>query len=364
LHARSLAAAAGTPDRLLDDVVSKLVDSGEVKDWKAAEILAEITAVAAKSTEGVDVAKATAAGKIILLGEHAVVYGRHAVAVPVPDAVTAWVTMSDHGTTLTVPEWGVSTTIDRTCDTGIDAIVNLIRAQLKVADADFTIHAQSSLPRGMGLGSSAAIAVAITRAIARCMKLTLSDAELNAIAYACEKLAHGSPSGIDNTVSCYGKAVLFQNKTSLNMKVLELDEVPPLVVAFSHEPGSTLEQVAAVRKRQEKNPAAFAALFDQIDALSLAGAEALQAKRYEVLGSLMNICHGLLNAIEVSTPELESMVAIARENGAAGAKLTGAGGGGSIVALCPGKEDEVRTALQRSGYRTLPYIKSQGEQCA
>jgi hydroxymethylglutaryl-CoA reductase len=137
-----------------------------------------------------------------------------------------------------------------------------------------------------------------------------------------------------------------------------------LVVAFSHEPGSTFEQVAGVRQRQEKNPAVFAALFDQIDALSLAGAEALQAKRYDVLGSLMNICHGLLNAIEVSTPDLESMVAIARENGAAGAKLTGAGGGGSIVALCPGKEDEVRAALQRSGYRTLPYIKSQGEQCA
>ncbi|MDH5242284.1 MAG: hydroxymethylglutaryl-CoA reductase, partial [Gammaproteobacteria bacterium] len=181
--------------------------------------------------------------------------------------------------------------------------------------------------------------------------------------YACEQLAHGSPSGIDNTVSCYGKAVLFQNKTALNMKVLHLDEAPPLVVAFSHEPGSTLEQVAAVRRRHEKNPAAYGALFDQIDALSLAGAEALEAKRYDVLGSLMNVCHGLLNAIEVSTPDLENMVAIARENGAAGAKLTGAGGGGSIVALCPGKEDAVRTALQRSGYRTLLYTKSEGEQC-
>ncbi|MDH4053840.1 MAG: hydroxymethylglutaryl-CoA reductase, degradative [Gammaproteobacteria bacterium] len=363
LHARSLAAAAGAPDGLLEEVVDKLVASGEVKDWKAAEILAAITDVDAKSTESVDVATATAAGKIILLGEHAVVYGRHAVAVPVPDAVMALVTRSDHGTTLAVPEWGLSTIIDRSSDTGIDATVNLIRAQLKVSDSDFTIRVKSSLPRGMGLGSSAAIAVAITRAIARCMKLTLSDADLNAIAYACEQLAHGSPSGIDNTVSCYGKAVLFQNKTALNMKVLHLDEAPPLVVAFSHEPGSTLEQVAAVRRRHEKNPAAYGALFDQIDALSLAGAEALEAKRYDVLGSLMNVCHGLLNAIEVSTPDLENMVAIARENGAAGAKLTGAGGGGSIVALCPGKEDAVRTALQRSGYRTLLYTKSEGEQC-
>ncbi|MDH5622225.1 MAG: hydroxymethylglutaryl-CoA reductase, degradative, partial [Gammaproteobacteria bacterium] len=349
LHARSLAAAAGVPDALLEAVIDKLMAGGEVKAWKVAEILAEVSDAETRRSDDADVATATAAGKIILLGEHAVVYGRHAVAVPIPDAVTASVVRSGHGTTLTVPEWGLSTAIDRARVTGIDATVNLIRAQLKVAGLDFIIRVNSSLPRGMGLGSSAAIVVAITRAISRCMNLTLSDEELNAIAYACEKLAHGNPSGIDNTVSCYGKPVLFSNGTRLNMTVLELDEVPPLVVAFSHEAGSTLEQVAAVRQRQERNRQAFAALFDQVDALSLAGAEALRAKQYEVLGSLMNICHGLLNAIGVSTPELEYMVAIARDSGAAGAKLTGGGGGGSIVALCPGGEDEVRTALQKSG---------------
>lgn len=362
LHARSLVAAAGAPDRLLEEAVDKLVASGDVKAWKAAEIVAQITSVDARSTHEAGAATASAAGKIILLGEHAVVYGSHAVAVPVPEAVTASVKRSDNGTTLTVPEWGLHTTIDRFGDTGIDATVNLIRTQLNVADADFSIYVHSFLPRGMGLGSSAAIAVAITRAVARCMNLALDDAMLNDIAYACEIVAHGSPSGIDNTVSCYGKAILFRSSATLNMKVLELDEAPPLVVAFSHEPGSTLEQVAAVRQRREKNPDAFAALFDQIDALSLAGADALQTKQYLELGRLMNICHGLLNAIEVSTPDLENMVAIARDHGAAGAKLTGAGGGGSIVALAPGKEDEVRAALHRSGYGTLPPIKFRGEQ--
>jgi len=95
------------------------------------------------------------------------------------------------------------------------------------------------------------------------------------------------------------------------------------------------------------------ALFDEIDEISRSGAELLLKRNYEELGLLMNICHGLLNALGVSTPGLEQMVALARNAGAAGAKLTGGGGGGSIVALCPGNIDEVEAALQESGCRTL-----------
>ena len=111
--------------------------------------------------------------------------------------------------------------------------------------------------------------------------------------------------------------------------------------------------VAGVRARYERQPAAYAAIFDQIDALSIAGAEALVAGDYAELGELMNVCQGLLNAIGVSTPELERMVNIARTAGAAGAKLTGAGGGGSIVAACPGKVADVSAALHSAGYSTI-----------
>ena len=361
LHARSIAAAAGTPDGLLDEVVDRLVDSGEIKHWKAVEVLADIQRAMAGGVQGSAAATASAAGKIILLGEHAVVYGRHAVAVPIINAVTASVSKSDSGTTLTVPDWGLSASIDSSSDAGIDATVNMIRSRLAVRNIGFNIDVKSSLSRGMGLGSSAAFAVAITHAMARCMKLDLDVAELNDIAYASEKIAHGNPSGIDNTVSSYGLALLFRKKADLNIRELALDGLPPLLVAFSHEPGSTLEQVAAVRQRREQQPDAYDAIFDQIDRLSVAGAEALIAKQYEALGSAMNICHGLLNAIGVSTPDLERMVAIARESGAIGAKLTGAGGGGSIVALCPGDEDDVMMALERAGYRTLSLRKSKGE---
>ena len=139
----------------------------------------------------------------------------------------------------------------------------------------------------------------------------------------------------------------------LEIEIMELPEDLSLVVGFSHNAGPTHEQVEGVRSRYDKDSNRYDALFDQIDDISRAGAVALRARRYDDLGHLMNVCHGLLNAIEVSTPDLDNMIGIARKSGAVGAKLTGAGGGGSIVALCPGTEEDVRSALNAAGYETL-----------
>ena len=144
-----------------------------------------------------------------------------------------------------------------------------------------------------------------------------------------------------------------RNARNSRTKPIKLAEAPPIVVAASGTKGSTIEQVAAVRSRYEKNRELYTTIFDEIDEISMAGAVALRNCDYERLGSMMNVCHGFLNAIEVSTPELEKMVAIARRNGAVGAKLTGAGGGGSIVALCPNTVDEVSRALDTAGYEII-----------
>ena len=356
LHARSVAATVGTPNHYLDDVVRRLVASGEIKDWKAAEIRRDL-----ENEQAEDSANSVfAAGKIILLGEHAAVYGRHALAIPIVDAVRANATLTDKETSLTVREWGLSTVINRKDESGVGAAVNIILDELDVGDSKFTINASSSLPQGMGLGSSAAIAVAITRAVAVCVEADIDDERVNAIAYACEKLAHGNPSGLDNTLSCYGEPLLFQKGASLAFQALELRDAPPLLIGFSKNPGRTIDQVSSVRSRYDKSSSQYEAIFDQIDEISCRGAVALTAGQYEELGQLMNICHGLLNAIEVSTPDLENMIAIARENGASGAKLTGAGGGGSIVALCPGVLNEVQAALHQAGYETLQSYISRG----
>jgi hydroxymethylglutaryl-CoA reductase len=277
-----------------------------------------------------------AAGKVILLGEHAAVYGRHAVALPIAAAVSANVVADDSRT-----------------DPYCRKIVQLVRQELAIEGDAFGVDVRCLLPPAMGLGSSAAIAVAIIRAISSSLGLGLDDERVNSLALSCEKLAHGNPSGIDNSIATYAVPMLFSNADGLQMSELDLQESPPILIAFSKQSGLTHEQVAGVRSRHDKNPELYEAIFDQIDALSLAGAAALRNAEYRELGPLMNMCHGLLNAIEVSTPEIESIVNIARSAGAAGAKLTGGGGGGSVVALCPDGIEDVRNALSAAGVDTL-----------
>ena len=179
----------------------------------------------------------------------------------------------------------------------------------------------------------------------------------NEVAYTCEKLAHGTPSGIDNTLATYAQPMLFRNANVVDFEALDIGEPLPLLIAICEQRGSTLEQVAGVRARYESSREPYEAIFEQIDALSTAGAAALLDRDFGKLGHLMNINQGLLNAIGVSTPDLEIMVDIARAAGAVGAKLTGAGGGGSIVALCPEKTPQVGSALRAEGYRVMDLTK-------
>ncbi len=348
LHARSVAAAAGAPDAHFDSVVAELVDSGEIKRRKAEDIIRRLDAEAVMPEP-----LASAAGKVILLGEHAAVYGRHALALPIPNALRVHAEHSKSATRIVVPAWRVERTVEPGAASGLDAAVALISRQLGLDDRHFSIAVDTELPAGMGLGSSAAIAVGVTRALAALHSLDIDDERINAIAFECEKLAHGDPSGIDNTISTFARPMLFRNDGELEGHALDLGSVPPLLIAHGTEAAPTREQVAGVRSRYERAPERYEALFDEIDKLSVAGAKLLQTKDYEDLGLLMNVCQGLLNAIEVSTPALEKMIALARQAGAVGAKLTGGGGGGSVVALCPGSIESVGRALRAAGYRTL-----------
>ena len=127
----------------------------------------------------------------------------------------------------------------------------------------------------------------------------------------------------------------------------------PLVIGQSGKESLTAKTVGGVREAWLRNPELYERIFREIDGLTLQGVEAIHNYDLEHLGELMNVCHGLLNALRVSSWELEELIQIAREHGALGAKLTGGGGGGSMVALCPEHPEKVIAAMREAGYQAM-----------
>lgn len=356
LHARSVVASAGVPETQSESVTAALVASGEITMTKAREIaegaLGEADGAADSSSR---VGHGTAHGKVILIGEHAAVYDKHVLAVPLHDALDVDLAARDGGHRFRVSRHDGAETIaaDSEIGLGLGAVVERIRGRLGVGDRAFDLRIESRVPPGMGLGASAAFAVATIRAMAAHYSMSIDEDDVNSLAFACETLTHGTPSGIDNTLATFGRPLLYRKSALPPAREIELAGPIPIVVACSDEFGSTAAQVSAVRDRRARFEAAYDRVFEQIDELAVAAADALSNRDFESLGAAMNLCHGLLNAIGVSTPALEAMVTTARQAGAMGAKLTGAGGGGSIVALCPDNGDAVTRALRDSGFSVL-----------
>jgi hydroxymethylglutaryl-CoA reductase len=367
LHARSVAITAGATAEIFDTVVERLVESGEIKIWKAQEIVLQVRKEARGAAIGPKTSdqqapdpRACGHGKIILLGEHAVVYGSHAIAAPVPLAVRATVQNTSSGSVdMLIPRWGVEYRLHRdpAHRDSFQRSLGIIFDTLGLTEGSIRIEAFPNVPRAMGLGGSAAMAVAVIRALDQHFRLGLSDAQVNALAYRCEEVAHGAPSGVDNTVATYGKLVLYkrgqEREEAPTIRELVVSKPIPLVIGISGKESLTARTVGNVRSAWQRNPALYEGIFQQIDQLTLQGVQAMQQHDLERLGDLMNICHGLLNALRVSSRELEELVQIAREHDALGAKLTGGGGGGSIIALCPQNRDKVIAAMRDAGYQAM-----------
>ena len=167
LHARSVATSAGTPAEFFNQVVEGMICSGDVKPWKAHQLIDELqntskTKDAESSSD--KTAQGTASGKVILLGEHAAVYNRHVLALPIESAVTAAIAETREGINLTIIDWNLkqSITLRNAGESGIVAVLALIMGQLGIADRGVDIHVRSRIPVAMGLGSSAALAVALS----------------------------------------------------------------------------------------------------------------------------------------------------------------------------------------------------------
>jgi len=363
LHARSVVTAAGASKEIFDEVLDRVIQSGVIKVWKAQEIIAEIEAERQNASAGRAPRRAQSEamgvgyGKVVLLGEHAVVYGRHAIAAPVPLAIKALVEDCDEGIHIMIPRWGVEYQLAKNPAErrSFERSAGVILDKLGLSNRGMRIEVFPEVPRGMGLGGSAAMAVAIVRALDKHFKLGLSDDEVNRLAFESEKVAHGSPSGIDNTVATYNRAIVFRAGDPPLVEPLAIVEPIPAVIGMSGYEGLTAKTVGRVREAWEQDRRLYERIFDQIDALTLRGVQAIADNDLSLLGELMNICHGMLNALQVSTPELEELVTIARENGALGAKLTGGGGGGSIIAICASQRDTepVVAAMKSAGYQAV-----------
>ena len=365
LHARSVASAAGVPDELFDEVVDALVEGGDIKVWKAEELVREFRRARLRPEEHSSVAgqepRSSACGKVILLGEHAVVYGRPALAAPIPLAVEARVVDATDGVQLLIPRWGVEQRVPPVDEhpAGAAGILALLLKRLALADRAMTIEVFPNVPRAMGLGGSSALAVSVIRALDSHFGLGLAPTAVNAFAFECEQAAHGTPSGVDNTLATYGATMLYRGADGTGADVrfteLRLAKPLPLVIGLSGKESLTATSVARVAAARRRHPSRYEAIFDQIEAVTLAGADAARDGDLAELGELMNLCHGYLNALQVSTWELEELVHIAKRHGAAGAKLTGGGGGGSIVALCPDGTADVVASIKDAGYEALAF---------
>ena len=365
LHARSVATTAGASPELFDQVTARLVECGEIKVWKAQEIIAKLQAVAPSHNSKVaanytkpliDEAVGQGNGKVILLGEHSVVYGRRVLAAPIPLAISANVRLAaTDGVKISIPEWGIHEVLVSEAKSW-QRPIGLILQQLELANQNLRLMITPHIPRAMGLGSSAALAVAIIRALDKQFKLRMSDQEVNALAYQSEQLAHGSASGIDNTIATYGQFIAFQ-KNEETFEISPIQPIQPLaiVIAQTGVEGSTVAAVHRVQQAWQNSPQRYNTIFDAMDELAGEAIQAAKSHQLANLGELMNLCQGYLNALQVSGPEIETVIQIARQAGALGAKLTGGGLGGSVVALCEQDTGLVAQAIRTAGYKALEF---------
>jgi len=297
-------------------------------------------------------------GKVILFNEHFVVYGLPAIASAIGSKTTALVERQMGS--------GVELQDDRPETPGykaeklaeqkesLDRMLRLI--QVDTDRNHFKIVLAGDLIAASGVGASAASCAAIARAFSDELGLHFSDERINEIAYEGEKGYHGTPSGIDNTAATYGGLIWFKREAnSQRMERMKLRKSVEIVMGNTGITADTKSIVGGVKERREKEPEKYARLFDEAAQLVEDARKQLEAFDLKRVGVIMNRNHELLQQIGVSCNELDMLVNLARDNGALGAKMTGTGRGGYMLALTPGLELQERVAaeIEKKGFQAL-----------
>jgi mevalonate kinase len=301
---------------------------------------------------------ATAPGKIILFGEHAVVYGEPAIAAPV---------FNYQARTVVSPEISNQTGKIHleAQDIGLDAdLDNLeVKHPLKIAVFQVLedkpvdsvppcrILISSSIPQSAGLGSGAAVTASLIRAFSAYLGKRLSDDQVSQKTFEVEKVHHGNPSGIDNTVVTYKRPLYFQKGKPI--KFIKVHTPITILIADSGKPGDTLKAVEEVHQKRLNDPETINEILRTIGSISNKALESLKNGSIKDVGILMNKNHQLLSDLGVSSPELDHLVDIARSAGALGAKLSGGGLGGHMIALIEDQDDQIVEELKAAGATSI-----------
>ena len=279
---------------------------------------------------------ATAPGKVILVGEHAVVYGRPAIAAPVWQTVaTATIAPAAPGSGchIIAPDVGLALRLaDAGDDEPLAVVTRLALARLGITRApDWQITLHSDIPIASGMGSGAALSTALVRAVMLGAGHAAEPAEVSDLVYESERFYHGTPSGIDNTVVAYGMPIWFVKGQPPEPFVPA--QPISLAIADSGIRSPTKETVGDVRRAWSEDPARYEDIFDEIGRTVLAARHALEAGDSLELGRVMDANQTLLERLDVSSPVLATLIGAARKAGALGAKLSGGGRGGNMIAL-------------------------------
>lgn len=287
---------------------------------------------------------AQAGGKVILLGEHAVVYGVSAIAAGLSQGATATATASPTDTLLLG---------EREVAPGTDAASAFAALLNELQVNGIRVEATLQIASGMGLGASAALGVAMARAVldhSLGLREHHDPQQVIQAAMAWERVFHGNPSGIDAAAACFGGCLRFSKTTGV--KPLEVKTPLSLAIALTGHTASTKQMVEQVAALRERKPDVVDKTLAGISSLVENAALCIEAGDLYGLGKLMDLNQVLLSGLYLSTSEIETACAVAREAGALGAKLTGSGGGGAVVALTEtDARDGVLNAWQTNGIR-------------
>lgn len=299
--------------------------------------------------------KASAPGKAILFGEHAVVYGKPAIAMAINKRACVEVLEGNNNKiNVNIRDLGIKGCID--FDNGIimsdspkkGILKYILESIKKVHDGSgMDINLDVNIPIGGGLGSSAAVAVATIAAVSAYNELDLKEEEIAKYAHEVELGVQKSASPLDTTISTYG-GLIYLEANAEDIMQLDIDYDIPVVIGYTDTRGDTGKLVEAVRIKRDVYPEIINPVIDSIEIITEEAKEAILNNDKKRIGELMNINHGLLDALGVNTKELSNMVYTARNAGACGSKITGAGGGGSIIAYCPDGTDKVISAINET----------------